>query len=396
MLLRLADYSSPEPDPKQDEQFEKFQSWGSPSARIDAALGLILLARFSNCLDDQIRDSLLVIAKDDVAAVRFQVAVQLNVLARTALDLMWSLLYFYVRNETNNGVLKGLFHPLNRLAGEHPKETIELTQSIFDKTMDITATESIAKSCVSIFLGLHLWQNQQEAGQKIKQLLDESNSPIVLLTHIANQSRGAISEYNHDTVRMHAVEILNKLTLRCVDEFQRTSDNPSLSESKVLIERLKEVLHLADAIAMTIYFSSGAFAERNSGKSKEKALSLENKRVFLNEIGPVIKLLSQVNHASIIHHLIETLEVLIPASPADVFLLMHQLIQAGKPGGYQYDSLAVDCIIRIVERYLAEYRLVIRENSQCQKALLEILDIFVEAGWPNARKLTYRLEEIYR
>ena len=29
-------------------------------------------------------------------------------------------------------------------------------------------------------------------------------------------------------------------------------------------------------------------------------------------------------------------------------------------------------------------------------ALLEVLDLFVEAGWPEARQLTHRLEEIYR
>ena len=35
-------------------------------------------------------------------------------------------------------------------------------------------------------------------------------------------------------------------------------------------------------------------------------------------------------------------------------------------------------------------------ESPALKALLEVLDIFVEAGWPEARALTNRLEEIYR
>lgn len=397
LLLLLANYASPEPNSEQDEQFGKFQSWGSPSARINAASGLILLARFPDCLDNQLRSSLARLAKDDVAAVRFQIAVQLNVLSRTAPDLMWSLLNFYATDEINNGVIKGLFQPLHRLAGPYPNETVQLAKLIFDKTADVIDVESIAQLCVSIFLGLHLWQDQQDAGQQIRYLLDRKGSASALLIHLATQIRGVISEYNKEPVRLRAIEILNKLTLKCVNEFQQIQACLSLPEATdSLIQQLNEIMHLADSIAMTIYFSSGAFTERTPGKGKEKVLSLEEKRMFLDEVGPAIKLLSQVNHASIIHHLVETLETLVPANPAEVFLLVHQLVKAGKPGGYQYESLAVDHIVQIVERYLAEYRLVLRENSKCQQALLEILDIFVEVGWPNARKLTYRLEEIFR
>jgi len=49
-----------------------------------------------------------------------------------------------------------------------------------------------------------------------------------------------------------------------------------------------------------------------------------------------------------------------------------------------------------VERYLAEYRPLLREHDECRQTLLEILDIFVQVGWPQARRLAYRLEEIYQ
>jgi DNA-binding transcriptional ArsR family regulator len=182
-----------------------------------------------------------------------------------------------------------------------------------------------------------------------------------------------------------------------VDEFLQTQERLYVQDPiDRNIEYLKEIIHLADSIAMTIYFSSGVFAEKEAQNPRGKILSLEEKRIFFEEISSAIKSLSQVNYASIIHHLVETLEALIPANPPDVFLLVNHVVKAGKTGGYQYESLAVDHIVQIVERYLAEYRLVIRENPDCQRALLEILDIFVEAGWPNAQKLTYRLEEIYR
>jgi hypothetical protein len=38
----------------------------------------------------------------------------------------------------------------------------------------------------------------------------------------------------------------------------------------------------------------------------------------------------------------------------------------------------------------------LQESEECRRVLIEILDTFVEAGWPSARRLTYRIEEIFR
>ena len=51
---------------------------------------------------------------------------------------------------------------------------------------------------------------------------------------------------------------------------------------------------------------------------------------------------------------------------------------------------------QLVERYLADHREIFREDANCRAALVSILDVFVEVGWPRARQLTYRLEEIFR
>jgi hypothetical protein len=65
-------------------------------------------------------------------------------------------------------------------------------------------------------------------------------------------------------------------------------------------------------------------------------------------------------------------------------------------GGYQFEQMAADLVVRLVERYLAEYRELLQNDPKCRQALVELLDTFVRAGWPAARQLTYRLEEIFR
>jgi hypothetical protein len=62
--------------------------------------------------------------------------------------------------------------------------------------------------------------------------------------------------------------------------------------------------------------------------------------------------------------------------------------------------LAAGDVVRFVQRALADHREIFRsesgEDSPCMKALLDVLDLFVDAGWPQARMLAHRLEEIHR
>jgi len=82
--------------------------------------------------------------------------------------------------------------------------------------------------------------------------------------------------------------------------------------------------------------------------------------------------------------------------PAGVFLRLRNVVVGAQSGGFEFESLAADVVVRTVKRFLAEYRAVLRERSDCRAALVQILDVFVTVGWPAAQQLTYDLEEIFR
>jgi hypothetical protein len=90
------------------------------------------------------------------------------------------------------------------------------------------------------------------------------------------------------------------------------------------------------------------------------------------------------------------LEACVDFDPPGVFLRIGHVVRGGQKGGYEYESLAADLMVRLVERYLAEHRALFREDEACRQTLLDVLGIFVGVGWPAARRLTYRLEEIFR
>lgn len=117
---------------------------------------------------------------------------------------------------------------------------------------------------------------------------------------------------------------------------------------------------------------------------------------FYEESLSIVDLLAKSGIPSGAQHLVEMLQAYISHDPRGVFLRIRQIVEAAAPNGYQFDSLAVDLIVRIVERYLAEFRQVLQQDQQCLDALIYLLNTFVRAGWPEARRLTYRLEDIYR
>jgi hypothetical protein len=82
--------------------------------------------------------------------------------------------------------------------------------------------------------------------------------------------------------------------------------------------------------------------------------------------------------------------------PRAVFLTAGKVVRSSANSGYQFEQMAADLVVQLVERYLAEYRDLLQNDDGCRTVLVELLDTFVKAGWSNARRLTYRLQEIYR
>jgi hypothetical protein len=155
----------------------------------------------------------------------------------------------------------------------------------------------------------------------------------------------------------------------------------------------RSLAHLVDSICMQMYFASGAFKD----SEEENVNRGERERArYLKGALPILTLLAEHGHPHIAYHLSQTLEYLLPYNPSEVFLLIGKVIKEGKKGGYQYESMAADLMVKTVERFVAEYQHVLQGNKDCRQALIDILDVFVDAGWSSAHRLTYRMEEIFR
>ncbi|NPA76202.1 MAG: hypothetical protein GXN93_00400 [Candidatus Diapherotrites archaeon] len=408
VLLEASRHPEPVHDPQYDAQFDEHPSWGSLVPRIEAAEGLIVLARHTDCATPDVLTAVGELSTDPVPAVRYQIATYLDALYPTAPELMWRLAEHMAQQERSRGVLQGLLAgPLGRLAGVESDRVAELTKTIWDRITEGVGADQVREFCVGIFLGLYIWRNHTASRNLVREIVSNPASYPSEASHVLGNLREALTygptdrvDPQADAVRRRALDLLH-LLLRSTQSSLREVENrhaawPFSDWPVSDQETVKSLLHLIDRIATEVYFASGAYdARRQKQKREVHEITPQSKR-FYEEAGRILDTLAEASLPSVAHYLLETLEYFIPLDPRGVFLRIHRVVSTGQQAGYQYESMAAELIVRLVERYLADYRPLLQEDDDCRKALIEVLDVFVRAGWPSARRLAYRLEEIFR
>jgi hypothetical protein len=115
---------------------------------------------------------------------------------------------------------------------------------------------------------------------------------------------------------------------------------------------------------------------------------------FVDQALPALEALTKFRHPRITHSIIETLSHIAPLQPGEAFLVVKAAISTGDR--YTYDTIAVDKVTALIERYLAEFRELVVKDPELLDAIRSVLHAFVDAGWPSALNLVYRLSDAFR
>ncbi|MEW6107439.1 MAG: hypothetical protein AB1563_13965, partial [Bacillota bacterium] len=152
VLLEASYNAEPIHDPEYDAQFDEFPSWGSPAARVDAAEGLVALARHPGCASAEVLEAIERLSTDPVPAVRFQIASHLTALYHTVPELMWGIIERLCREEKSCGVLAGLLNgTLGRFASAQLDRVAGLTKEVFERVSEAPGASKIREQCIHIF-----------------------------------------------------------------------------------------------------------------------------------------------------------------------------------------------------------------------------------------------------
>jgi hypothetical protein len=147
-------------------------------------------------------------------------------------------------------------------------------------------------------------------------------------------------------------------------------------------------LKLFNEIADQIYFAVG---HSNLSPTLEHPSAQIR---FLTEYAPLISKLTTLGHPGAVHHLLELLSKLLPTAPDQCFdLVAEAMLRTTGVARYEHESLGAGLFVQLVGRFLADYRSIFDDPTR-RNRLIDCIAVFVEAGWPEARRLFQSLPEL--
>lgn len=401
--LGLSHANFPVGGPEEEARFEHDQSIGGPAPRTDAARHLLRLCQLKAQPDANILKRLEELLSDPHPAVRGIVASNLAALWGSSRDTMWRLADSVAEKESNKFVLMAFTPFLRNTRNADPQHVetlvLALQHRLGTEPAPSDAKRGARENLASLLAMLYVWNDRSASGSVVREWCEHPGAHETELSSAITAIRSALVDgYAEDTpakqgYRRHGQALLGHVV-------DKTSDWLAAYYVRNPDERLKEqeeaksVAKVLDNCCHQLYFASGAFHAQNP-REAAGLTSPEEKTAFLGDVEPILRKIGDLGASHTIYNLLQILEFLLPVDPGKVFdLIAHALLHGGKRQGYQFDSMGSDVFVRIVGQCLADHRDIFREEAR-SNALVDCLDAFIEAGWPSARRLIYKLPELF-
>ncbi len=393
-LLRVAAASAkPVPSPEAETSFAESPSWSSPAPRVEAAQVAPALLVKRPALRDQLWPTYLGLISDPHPAVRTQATTRLVNFWSVDPAAMWEQLEQRVTAETNPAVANYLASGcLRNLVHVEPDRIADLVLTLLRRFGHDDTREGLVNEIATI-LSI-LWVRYAHAGAQdaIRAWVDDPVGAQSAIQRLIMSLRSAVvvglagEAGTEDKQLRHRAQ---ELVLSAVDrsiEFLKLIDFQHTNETEA--EAAKACFGILDAACRELYFGIGG------GSSDAAAsISLAGQKVLLHELEPLIKRLGDWGVPHTIYYLLQILEQFVDVEPALTFdLVANALLKGGRQAGYEFESLGADLSVRLIGVFLADHKEIFTPDRR--RVLVDCLEIFIQAGWPSARRLLYRLPEL--
>ena len=326
------------------------------------------------------------------------IATWINALWLSDRQFMWELAERVTTSEKNSSVLSFFANGvLARLVHSDPAHVELLTMKLQERTLTARHSTNLREEIGSLISVLWISHARSAAKTLLLQWLADVAANDQELDHAISVLRGAVvlgyeTRTEQDVqIRKRSIEFAKWVAEATAANIEAYYANPT--EEAASVEKASVSNKLLGHLLNQFYFSSGAFRQ-GSNDLDPGIVSVKTKREFLGEVLPILAEVADVGHAQTIYYLVDLLDFLMDADAAAVFdLTARALLGAGKRQGYEFESLGADQVVKMIGRFLADHRSVFDDPARRQ-TLVKCLDTFIEAGWPSARRLLYRLPEL--
>lgn len=342
-------------------------------------------------------------AHDHDPGVRGEIAARIDYLWNTNQTLMWELAESFVGSETDTRVLAQLVSFLTRASNDEPERVCALTQTLLQRSnFEQCDGRDVFRKNIGALV-FHLWtrHGQAPAREIIDGWLMHRVTFKIELQHGASSLReGLVVGYDNDNALDHETRT------RCQNLAYQVIDVAACGiEKYIALNRVEQTdarnaevgedASLLDQLSQQFYFAIGA-SEVRKGEEPRALGELECRGRYLSDNEKTFRRVGDVGTPKTIYHMLQLFDFLAQGNWALVFdLTSHALLSGGKMHGYQYETLGATQFVTMIGQTIADHRELFDDPAR-QLALVEVLEAFVKAGWPDARRLLYRLPEALR
>ncbi len=387
-------------DGADEEHYEG--GWSSLPGRIEAVEGLFSLLANRSFDVGPILANLRILAQDRLPVVRFQVAWRLLLLHDRAPDAMWELIESLAADPSYRVRLE-VVTALDRCARAVPDRALALMTTMLDEAgTALGKPEEVRKHCVACLTCYYLWRDDRTAKATVEWIVEGIPATAHDTGRMFPTLRNALQHVEPSNperalrTRERAAKLFNEITGKAVPQMRELIAKRLRREEPTQEEQthFDDLELLLVTCGTELYFASGAFQEHRYGLPPE--LTTPEQRELYPALAASWDLLAEIGSPNLVYHLVQTLEMYVPVDPAGVFLLIGNAVLAGRLWSYHFEDQAVELVVRIIRTYIAEYRSIFETHPDCLRLLRELLDLFITAGWPSARIVAYRVDEVFR
>ena len=394
VLFRAATHPDPKPDRKRDSEWES-ASW-SPWPRNEAAQGLRWLLLIDPA-DSEAKDWIRKLAEDPVPSVRFLVATELFRLSNGNSELMHSIMAQRVEEEVNLTVLDGLCCSIHNTI--HLPRSREFVRRLCEKIGSDPEHYDYHSDVIAMVADIAVRELEPWSNELLLLWVSDPAERSFELFHCSGRLLQYLEPTTVEDVLSRALSFQESLVRTTLEHLLYLHTLTSSEIDERIKDTAQRLYRLIDQTVLRLYL---AFNFKESKASPNRLPSPDQRRAFFFRIRPVLELIvafgTEVKGrllAPTAHHFMELLSGALEYDVNEVLRLACRVARGGAKGNYHFDSLAINEVVTLVERILADFRGALREE-EAFRDLLELLDIFASAGWPEALRLVWRLDEVYR
>ncbi|SDF59376.1 hypothetical protein SAMN05428966_117104 [Massilia sp. PDC64] len=398
-FLELLHISARSTAPKVGEtteaDFERSASWASPAPRVEAAQAFFDLFIQRPDLYTELQTDIELLLADPHPAVRLQAGLRLVRFSKIDPDGFWQRLVERLEHESNLGVLERLISGvLGHFLFTAPQRTFNIIQNLLRREENNPERIKRIRNVVCDELSF-LWVTcgLNDAKEVLQNWMAQSESYSSELQRIVRTLGRTVvtglSDLDDENaqVRVRALALLSSIIDTANAKMAEYHARAESSASQV--EDARHNVELIDTACQTLVFATPK-SPAGADLSEQERFALTR---FFNESADLLERIGEYATPHTTYYLMQFLERMISVDPARVFDITAHFLRCGTRYGYQHESMGVDLLVQMIGIFLADYKEIFEVEAR-RLILIDSLEIFMDAGWPAARRLLYRLPEL--